>query len=983
MARDLSWLRRLVKSVALLLLLVSFSQFLPPLQHIAEPVNATASTALSVWNPVYGSWAVVDSTVSTGQFLIYKVNVTGNPVLNAFDITVRWNPALLNAVNLTQGGGIFDSPVFNILPGTEVSPDHVKFAGFLLGTTVVGNGTIFTFTLVLGIWLKSDPKLKYVDANANNVWDSSETVVYDTNNNNAYNAASEPTISGTPPSDLTLLKTDSLVRVHDDNGNGAWTSGEMVAYDANNDKQYETGETAINGTPPSRTDPGSTDIRIDTSSQLQNPPVTVTYRSLDGLFSNVPGTGDLMVVSVTVANEVVTLGDLIVLGVGVRNMGDIPMNNVNLDVLANNTLALGSQALGTMNANTMQTVTINWNTTGLTPGVYIINATATTTTTDAFPRDNSLSLESVRLVIHELALVSLTAPQFGRINHTVDIKVTVQNQGTISDKAVFFVKANNTLVKIEGTGDTTHAQQLNPGQNTTFTFTWDTRTLVDVVAAGTIPSVNTTISNDPRIKFVDSPRNSTAVRNETRVMYVDANTNNAWDMGEVIVYDTNGNRAYDAGELVIIGSTPTPGTSLKRDGKVRFFDKNANTLWDPGEIMVYDSNDDRKFFLGELVIVGGNGIWDAPIPGTDPGESIIYDGNNNGAFDAGDSVIAGATPALEQSLKTDTKILFVNANVDPLWNSGESVIYDSNEDNIYDRGIGRYSLEATVSPVAGERNLSNNVMDNKSIDIVPKFAHDLEITTSSLPSGATIIGVNQTVSITVKNNGVFDESFTASFLLRKSPLNQTLFQTQRQIAFNTSVAVQFTWVTRSLQGGNYNLTARVHLDSAEDEDTTTCVSKSQCSNEAYSLLPMGFRSPPVAVFDFTPSSPRSGAVVTFNATGSSDPEIAQGFSLQSFTWNFGDGSADQTCRVTQSQNCGAMTHVYASPGTFTVTLTVASCDFTGCTAVVSHSLSVGASPPQETPFILYAAVAAVVIAAVGGVLFFLSRRRKVRQQPSP
>jgi hypothetical protein len=58
-----------------------------------------------------------------------------------------------------------------------------------------------------------------------------------------------------------------------------------------------------------------------------------------------------------------------------------------------------------------------------------------------------------------------------------------------------------------------------------------------------------------------------------------------------------------------------------------------------------------------------------------PGNAVVYDANNNFIFDAGDTVISG-TPAANAKLKNDLRLKYVDANNNGVWNAGESVFYD-------------------------------------------------------------------------------------------------------------------------------------------------------------------------------------------------------------------------------------------------------------------------------------------------------------------
>jgi PKD repeat protein len=92
---------------------------------------------------------------------------------------------------------------------------------------------------------------------------------------------------------------------------------------------------------------------------------------------------------------------------------------------------------------------------------------------------------------------------------------------------------------------------------------------------------------------------------------------------------------------------------------------------------------------------------------------------------------------------------------------------------------------------------------------------------------------------------------------------------------------------------------------------------------------------PVAQFSYTPASPTVEAPVGFNATGSSDPDGL----INSYTWNFGDG--------TTGSGIG-FTHTYNTSGTYTVTLTVTDDD--GVTDTYTDLITVNQTQTTQMPF---------------------------------
>ena len=104
------------------------------------------------------------------------------------------------------------------------------------------------------------------------------------------------------------------------------------------------------------------------------------------------------------------------------------------------------------------------------------------------------------------------------------------------------------------------------------------------------------------------------------------------------------------------------------------------------------------------------------------------------------------------------------------------------------------------------------------------------------------------------------------------------------------------------------------------------------SSDRYPLVPVNPpNAPPVAAFTVTPAAVQPGVAVTFDASGSADPE---GYPLESYAWDFGDGTTGSGVQVQ---------HAYSSDGTYLATLTVT--DVRRATDSETHAVTVDGSAP--------------------------------------
>jgi PKD repeat protein len=126
--------------------------------------------------------------------------------------------------------------------------------------------------------------------------------------------------------------------------------------------------------------------------------------------------------------------------------------------------------------------------------------------------------------------------------------------------------------------------------------------------------------------------------------------------------------------------------------------------------------------------------------------------------------------------------------------------------------------------------------------------------------------------------------------------------------------------------GTYTVRLTVTDNDGASHSRTASISVSSLANQA-----------PTAQFSVSPSSGSVGATFSFNAGSSYDPDG----SIVSYQWSFGDGASGSG--VTAG-------HAYASPGTYTIRLTVIDNDGASDTETRSVSVSSPANQPPVAQF---------------------------------
>ena len=336
------------------------------------------------------------------------------------------------------------------------------------------------------------------------------------------------------------------------------------------------------------------------------------------------------------------------------------------------------------------------------------------------------------------------------------------------------------------------------------------------VIYGSAPSSGVVVQIDARLKFMDSNGDGVwnigefvvFDRNlngsfDPKIRFVDLNNNNIWDRGEPVVFDANSDSLYTSHtgignciglspslDCMIAGTAPANNTLLRTDSSLKFVDTNGDGVWEPGEALAADANKNGLYDSGEQSIVplagdpklrfvgpgstwatgntvvydgNGNGIFDSKIKFVDtnhnghwdPGETVVYDINMDGIYGLLDTPIFETIPGddLGLPLSNDPALRFLDSNGNGVWDIGEPVVYDSNQNGVYDGKIKFVDSNANGVWNSGETvvvDANNNGVYNNG-----KYNNDT-IIAGAIPANNTALKLDPKIKFQdIKGNGIW------------------------------------------------------------------------------------------------------------------------------------------------------------------------------------------------------------------------------------
>jgi len=230
---------------------------------------------------------------------------------------------------------------------------------------------------------------------------------------------------------------------------------------------------------------------------------------------------------------------------------------------------------------------------------------------------------------------------------------------------------------------------------------------------------------------------------------------------------------------------------------------------------------------------------------------------------------------------------------------------------------------------------------------------DGNITTVTDPIIAHVYSVigNYTVTLTVTDSEELSDSESKTVSVRGYPIAAFTYTPEAPyvgdtVTFNASlsdpnggVIISYLWdFGDGSQILNTTNPITTHIYTLAGNYTVTLIITDSEGLSDTDMRSVVVAKAPIATFTYSPQFPKVGETVTFNASGSYDPN---GY-IVNYTWNFGDGNLTTVTTP-------VITHAYTSTGVYTVILTITDNDGYTDTATATVTLGTPKASFTYTP----------------------------------
>lgn len=533
----------------------------------------------------------------------------------------------------------------------------------------------------------------------------------------------------------------------------------------------------------------------------------------DGRFVNIIK-HDVAVTEVTVNRTFVRPGRLISINVTVKNEGTMD-ETFDVTVFYNST-SISTQTVSSLVPATTRLLIFTWDTTGVAFGTYQISAEAAQVAGETDTADNTLtSSQTVTItsqVIHDLAATNVTAsPSIVFKGQNITVEATIKNEGTIEETfnpSAYFYNATAAYLI-----ETKTSIFLWDGLSTTLTFSWNTSgvfwgmytvkanvTVADdatpannekidgqvgialhdvavkeVTTDTTIAAIGDVVNFAVKVEnkgFQNATFSVTLYRNDTAIQtinYIDLNPASL----NITEYSWNTTGVFP-GDYTIKAVADTVYGELSIDDNTHFLDLIPPTVTIVGE-------------LHDIAIIDIT-VSSTIISGKEVAVNITV--RNQGSVDE----------TLNATLYYDSILIQRETDIFVEWQpflNEELVSFTWNTTGV---PLGVHTLSANLTILANEANTTNNAISTQ----VTISVHDVSVVSVEVNPTSTAVGGSVVITVVVKNNGNFTESFTVTVKYDGTVIRTISVE---DLSTGNSRTLSFTWSTANIALGTYTLTA--------------------------------------------------------------------------------------------------------------------------------------------------------------------------------
>ena len=445
---------------------------------------------------------------------------------------------------------------------------------------------------------------------------------------------------------------------------------------------------------------------------------------------------------------------------------------------------------------------------------------------------NHTTWRTISVKLHDITVADITGPDEIFVHRIAEFNVTVVNNGSHSDSF------NTTLYYNSNPIGTQSSIEVNPDDNDTLTFRWNT-----------FINQTTVLANNRGTGTWSYPLNATTSDDLYTYSSIPA------AVQELLGYNTT--TAGWAGifrvEVGIEAKTEAGG-----DDQISVQVYTGRT-WSPEYVSNITSTDDTFRWID----VTGTLSW---LP------AMVQEGNVRARIKY-IQVGGTATPIYVDWLPiriTPTNPTDIPEGVYAIWANAFLVDHVSRDFRPNE-----------------ESNTTDNTLMGKSIAVTLIPSHDIAVTIEEVDPTQVAVGRTSTVTAKVENLGNVDEIVDV-FVYNNGI--QVANQTNLRLTAGNFRRVTLTWFTASntTVEGNYNVT--VYVPPATDEVLT--------ANNMHDVMVL-MKLLPVAYFTFSPASPQISEAVQFDASPSYAPGEPGGL-ITDYLWDFGDGATGTGATVTHA-----------------------------------------------------------------------------------